>query len=307
MTDSLQRSERMSPLYRALATHRVKRGAIELAFLAVLYVAYGASRLLASNDFAPARGHALDILTFEKSWRIDVESWLNDRFVQYDWLGVFGSYWYATTHYIVTIVVLIWIYWRSASEYVTARRSLVLATIVGLMFYLTMPTAPPRLIEGVYVDVLNFYSYAGWWGADASAPKGLGGMTNELAAFPSLHAGWSLWVLLVLIRAGVPQVVQGLGLAYAAMMATVIVGTGNHWVVDVVVGWALGLVAFGVVIAWERRSPVLAHEEAHLRVSLIDGPIEPRGDLFADDPALVLRNEVAGSRDDLEGLRNREC
>lgn len=300
MSNSTRPPVRRSPLSWLFSASRIKRGAIEFAFLAVLYVAYSASRLLASNDFAPARGRALDILTFEKSWRIDFESWLNDKFVQHDWLGVFGSYWYATTHYIVTMIVLIWIYRRSAGEYVTARRSLALATIVGLMFYLVMPTAPPRLIEGMYVDVLNFYSYAGWWGADASAPKGLGGMTNELAAFPSLHAGWSLWVALVLIRAGVPKVVQGLGLAYAVMMTIVIIGTGNHWVLDAVVGWAIVLAAFGVVIAWERRSPVMAHEEAHLRSAL-----KPLDDVIGDDPALVLRNEVTGPRDDMQGLGDR--
>ena len=60
-----------------------------------------------------------------------------------------------------------------------------------------MPTAPPRFIGG-YVDVLSLHAADGWWGADASAPRGLGGLTNELAAFPSLHAGWSLWVALAL-------------------------------------------------------------------------------------------------------------
>jgi hypothetical protein len=240
---------------------RLKRGLIELTFLAFIYVAYSASRLLASNDFAPARGRALDILEFEKSWRIDCESWLNDKFVQYDWLGVFGSFWYATTHYIVTAVILVWIYRRSASEYVTARRALVLTTVIGLSFYLLMPTAPPRLISGMYADVLSLHSAVGWWGADASAPKGLGGITNELAAFPSLHAGWALWVTIVLIRAGTPRIVRALGLLYTATMAVVIVGTGNHWVLDAVVGWLIVLVAYGGVIAWERQSPVTAHED----------------------------------------------
>ena len=75
-------------------------------------------------------------------------------------------------------------------------------------------------------------------------------MTNELAAFPSLHAGWALWVAIVLIRAGVPKIVQALGLAYAGIMTIVIVGTGNHWVLDAVVGWLVVLAAFGGVIAW---------------------------------------------------------
>ncbi len=239
---------------------RLRRGAIELAFLAVLYLGYSASRLLASADFAPARGHALDLRAFEAVWRIDLERWLNVQFVQHDWLGLIGSYWYATTHYAVTIAVLIWLYRRSASQYVTARRALVIATLVGLFFYLSTPTAPPRLVGG-YVDVLSLHSASGWWGADASAPQGLGGLTNELAAFPSMHAGWALWVALVFIRAGLPRVVQGLGLLYVLVMTIDIVGTGNHWLVDVFAGWAIVLVAFGLVNIWERRSPVVAHEE----------------------------------------------
>lgn len=265
MTKSSQETRSEVAVRTPAAFHRLKRGAIELTFLAILYVAYSASRLLASNDFAPARGRALDILSFEKAWRIDAESWLVDKFVEHDWLGLFGSYWYATTHYIVTAAVLVWVYRRSASEYVTARRALVFATLVGLAFYLLIPTAPPRLIDG-YTDVLSLHSASGWWGADASAPKGLGGMTNELAAFPSLHAGWAVWCALVLIRAGVPRFVQGLGVLYAFTMTVVIVGTGNHWVLDAIVGWIVVLVAFGAVIAWERRSPVVAHEDQHLQL-----------------------------------------
>lgn len=246
---------------RIPAAYRVKRGLIELAFVAILYVGYSASRLIASDDFAPARGHALDILGFEKDWRIAVESSLNDLFVRVDWLGVFGSYWYATTHYVITIVALVWLYRRSATEYVTARRALALATIGGLVFYLLAPTAPPRLVDGLYVDVLSLHADAGWWGADASAPRGFGAWTNELAAFPSLHAGWSLWVALILVRAGVPRVWRLLGWAYAATMAIVIVGTGNHWVLDVLFGWALVVMAFTATTAWERRSPVNAHED----------------------------------------------
>lgn len=249
-----------SPGAPSVASVRLRRAVIELTILAVLYVGYSASRLFASDEFAPARGRALDLLAFERTWRIDVESWLNGQFVQHDWLGLFGSYWYATTHYLVTGLVLLWLYRRSATEYVTARRTLVFATLIGLACYLTIPTAPPRLV-GSYADVLSLHSAAGWWGADASAPKGLGDMTNELAAFPSMHAGWALWVALVLIRAGVPRFVQGLGLLYALTMTIVIVGTGNHWLIDAIAGWLVVLVVFGCAAAWERRSPVTAHED----------------------------------------------
>lgn len=239
---------------------RLRRGAIELAFLAVLYVGYSASRLLASDDLAPARARALELVSFERTWHLDVEARINAIFVAHDWLGIVSSYWYATTHYLVTAVVLLWLYRRSASSYVVARRVLVIATLASLWFFLTLPTAPPRLVGG-YADVLSLHAASGWWGADASAPQGLGHLTNELAAFPSMHAGWALWVALVLVREKVPRPVQALGLLYAAGMAVDVLGTGNHWVLDVVVGWAVVLVAFGVVVAWERRDPVVAHEE----------------------------------------------
>src|SRR5207342_655398 len=88
---------------------------------------------------------------------------------------------------------------RGRDIYVPARRALLVGTIVALVAYLLLPTAPPRLFGG-YADVLALTSGDGWWGGDASAPKGLGGLTNQLAAFPSLHAGWALWVAMVVRR-----------------------------------------------------------------------------------------------------------
>jgi hypothetical protein len=242
-------SERASdamPLFR--------RTGFEIALIAALYIGYCITRTFASTAFAPARGRALDILAFEKAWRIDIEAWLNDLFFAHDWLAVLSSYWYATTHYFITLAALVWIFRRSATQYITARRALVFASLMGLTFYLLMPTAPPRLVGG-YHDILSMNSEIGWWGQNGSAPKGMGNITNELAAFPSLHAGWSLWVALVLIRAGVPKIVQALGLIYAAIMTFVIVGTGNHWILDAVMGWAVVVVAFVVMVAWERRGP----------------------------------------------------
>lgn len=237
------------------------RAGVEIVLIGVLYVGYVVSRTFADTAFAPARGRALDILTFEKSWRIDVESWLNEIFFEHDWIGIASSYWYATTHYFVTLGVLIWLYRRSRPLYLTARRSLVLASLIGLAFYLLMPTAPPRLVDYGYHDILSLHSNIGWWSQNGSAPKGMGDITNDLAAFPSLHAGWSLWVAIVLIMAGVPKIVKLLGLAYAVTMALVIIGTGNHWLVDAAVGWIVVLVSFGVVTAWERGCSARSHDD----------------------------------------------
>src|SRR6476620_11047212 len=125
--------------------------------------------------------------------------------------------------------------------YVPARRALAIATILGLVAYLLLPTAPPRFIQG-YVDVLSLHAADGWWSTDASAPRGLGHLTNELAAFPSLHAGWALWVAIAIQEVTRNRVLRTLGWAHAVITATVIVGTGNHWTLDVIVGWLVVLV-----------------------------------------------------------------
>ena len=49
------------------------------------------------------------------------------------------------------------------------------------------------------------------------------------------------------------------GWAYAAGTSVVIVGTGNHWVIDVVVGWLVVLVGFAVAAG--SRGPDAAQVE----------------------------------------------
>ncbi|WP_370201026.1 phosphatase PAP2 family protein [Aeromicrobium sp.] len=233
----------------------VRAVVLEVALIAVLYVGYSASRMLASDDRGAALDRAKDLLGLEKAWHLDVEQALNTWVVHHDLVAVASSYWYATAHYVVTAVVLVWLFVRRRWLYGRARTSLVVASLAGLACYLTVPMAPPRFVEG-YTDVLALHSAAGWWGSDASAPRGMGDLTNELAAFPSLHAGWALWVALALTAAGVGRVWRTLGWAHALVTAFVVVGTGNHWLLDVVGGWAVVAVAWATVeIVTQRRAP----------------------------------------------------
>ncbi|MDN4159967.1 phosphatase PAP2 family protein [Nocardioides abyssi] len=216
---------------------------LELALVLTLYVLYSGSRLFADDALAPALERARELLDVERLMGLHWEASLNQVFVEIKVLGLLSSYWYATAHYVVTAAVLLWLYRLGPERYVPARRALVAATLVGLALYLLLPTAPPRFMDG-YVDVLSLHAADGWWGSDASAPKGLGGLTNQLAAFPSLHAGWALWVALVVQRNARTPWVRALGWAHALITAVVIVGTGNHWVLDAVAGWLVIVVGF---------------------------------------------------------------
>ena len=213
-----------------------------------LWVLYSLARLVADTSMAPALDRAHELLQFEQGLGIHWEIPLNQLFTDHRVIGLLGSYWYASLHYVVTVAVLVWLWRLGADRYGPARRALVIGTLIGLLCYISMPTAPPRFISG-YVDVLRLHSADGWWGADASAPRGLGGLTNELAAFPSLHAGWALWVALALQLYATRHWVRVLGWVYAVGTTVVIVGTGNHWVIDAVVGWLVILVGWAVAVA----------------------------------------------------------
>lgn len=240
-----------TPQERRTLRHRlapVGAGLREFLLITVLYTGYFFSRWLASDNKDAAIHRAQELLRIEQAVRLNWEHWINDFFVRHDTIGLLACFWYATAHYIVTLTVLVWLYFKGRDAYLPARRALMVATVLALALYLMLPTAPPRFLEG-YTDVLALHSDQGWWGADASAPKGMGHLTNELAAFPSLHAGWSLWCALVLQRHARWRIVKVFGWVGAFITAAVVIGTANHWVLDVLVGWMVTIA--GVVAVWE--------------------------------------------------------
>lgn len=221
----------------------VSRSALrELALLVVLFVGYTASRLLASDNIEAAALHAAEILEVEAAFGLDVEAPLNAWLMQVPGLPLATSFWYASLHYFITPLVLIALWRRGWEAYAPARTALGVATGLALVGYLLYPTAPPRLITG-YTDVLAHTSASGWWGAEASAPRGFGEATNQLAAMPSMHVGWAFWVAFVAARHVQRRWVRAAAYAYAGVTSVVVVVTANHWVLDGVVGAVLVLAA----------------------------------------------------------------
>jgi hypothetical protein len=80
------------------------------------------------------------------------------------------------------------------------------------------------------------YSSYGWWGGQASAPRGMGAMTNQYAAMPSLHVGWALWCGVMLWRYGGTRLTKILGVAYPLLTALAVMGTANHYFLDAAAG-----------------------------------------------------------------------
>jgi hypothetical protein len=232
------------------------RAARELVLIGLLYVAYSGVRLLADTHVAAAVDRATSLLHVERLLGLDVEGALNHVIAQTTWLGVGMSYWYSLLHYVVTPAVLVWMFWRHRDAYPRVRNALILASAVALLGYLLLPMAPPRLMASGYVDVLAQTAQYGWWSDHASAPVGLGGLTNEFAAMPSLHVGWAVWVAWA-IAARTGWWGRALAITYAVGTTVVVIGTGNHWLLDAVAGAALMGVAIVVTGRVGRRSPGL--------------------------------------------------
>lgn len=242
-----------TPTSRTAGT-RPLRGVRELSFLTLLYTAYAASRILAEDAFAPARDRALRIVALEDAMLLDVERAVVAWFAAHDDAGLTAAYYYAIAHYVVTAAALGWLYLTRESLYPRARQTLVASTLVALAGYLLMPTAPPRLVG--FPDLMAVHADSGWWGEAASAPQGLGWMTNQLAAFPSMHAGWALWVALAISAATASRALRIASWAHAVITAVVVVGTGNHWLLDVVAGWAVVYLAWRVTERGDQGSTV---------------------------------------------------
>ncbi|MBV2357568.1 phosphatase PAP2 family protein [Streptomyces sp. J2-1] len=213
----------------------------ELPLILLVYGCYSAGRLLARGDVSSAVDHGLALLRAEKALRLNFEHPLNRLFTREPWLGVPADFWYASLHYLVTPAVLVWLFRARAERYRAARTWLMTSTFLGLIGFTLLPTCPPRLLSAGYgfVDTMAHYSSYGWWGSEASAPRGLGGMTNQYAAMPSLHVGWALWCGVMLWRFGGSRLLKVLGVAYPLLTALVVMGTANHYFLDAVAGVAV--------------------------------------------------------------------
>ncbi|MFI6011358.1 phosphatase PAP2 family protein [Streptomyces sp. NPDC051243] len=223
------------------ATRTRLRWWTELPLILLVYACYSAGRLLARGDVNGAVDHGLAILDIEKALYLNAEHPLNRLFTREPWLGVPADFWYASLHYLVTPVLLVWLFRSRTVHYRAARTWLMTSTFIGLIGFTLLPTCPPRLLDAShgFVDTMAHYSSYGWWGGEASAPKGLGGLTNQYAAMPSLHVGWALWCGVILWRYSGTRLAKVAAIAYPLITTIVVMGTANHYFLDAVAGAAV--------------------------------------------------------------------
>jgi hypothetical protein len=226
---------------------------VEATIQLLVFVAYYLTQGHSLGGAGAANKHGHAIWRWENAHLLAPEPVLNALLSQLTPLAVAAGYCYATLHFVVTPMVLIWTYRTHADSYRTARTAFVAATLLGLCCFYVYPTTPPRLLAGTGItDTLAQVHQWGWWGAQNSAPHGMQGLANELAAMPSLHVAWAVWAGFLLARHAGSRVVRIAGGAYPVVISVDVMATGNHYLLDVVGGVAVIAVTAALATAWRR-------------------------------------------------------
>ncbi|MEI7033704.1 phosphatase PAP2 family protein [Streptomyces pratensis] len=239
---------------------------LELLLIRVVYSAYAQVRLAATAGRPLAEEHGRQIHAIEQWLHIDIEHWVNHTVVRITWLSEFFDYYYLTFHFIVPLTILGVLYVRRPADYRWVRSSIGFATLLALVGFWLYPLAPPRLMPGLgFIDTVH--------GVQDFAKPDYGTLTtvtNQYAAMPSLHFGWSLWCGVVIVMLAPRMWMKALGLLHPLFTIAAIVATANHWVLDAV-GGAL-VVALGFALTYLLSGPrALTTDRADG-----GGPTEPR-------------------------------
>lgn len=279
------RSSLGSSLSRSLRDRSPRRPRIwfEIALIAVSYWVYSLIRNAVPEHEATAQNHAQWIWDVQSSMGLAFERAVNHGVNDITWLIVGMNYYYATLHFIVTIAVLVWLYRWQPGRYAAARTALFATTAVALVGYYFYPLAPPRLMDGMdFVDTVVVH---GTWGSMASGD--MANVSNQYAAMPSMHIGWSAWCGVIIVLLARRRWVKALGLLYPTVTLVVIVATANHFWLDAVGGLLCLAFGFAITYAWFRAHPHQLSAEMPKRPAKPAKAAEPAGSGEKAVPASV--------------------
>ncbi|MCU1452779.1 MAG: hypothetical protein JWN46_925 [Acidimicrobiales bacterium] len=218
--------------------------------------------------------HARSVIHLERALGLFFEPRLQRWYLGLPAHGLirFWNIFYGTLHFVVTIGVLVFAFRRVPDRYRFLRTTLAATTAVALVGFATFSLMPPRLLDdntafGACAGLAE--SCHGYGVQDTIAVHGglwqfgkgaMSSVSNQFAAMPSLHFGWSSWCALTLLVCLRRNRWRWLALLYPAATLFCILVTGNHYWIDALAGaitLATGaLIATAVERLWHRVRPL---------------------------------------------------
>jgi PAP2 superfamily len=226
---------------RPLVHRRAQAAAREVLIIVLAALVYAGVRVLTEGDSREAVANGRRILRLEHALHIQWESGLQAQVLAREWLATLADWVYIWGFWPVLAAAAIFLYARHRDEYVLLRNAVFISGLIGFVFFALLPVAPPRLADPSVVDTIREHTT---WYRTMQPIK----LTNQYAAMPSLHVGWSVLVGIALARA----IRHPAAYAFAALMPTAmalaVVVTANHYVADVLVGGAVAGTALAIAL-----------------------------------------------------------
>ena len=228
-------------------------GAMLLGWLPLLALLVVYDYLRGAVSVAPARAHVATQIAVDRwlAGGADPTRWLQQHLWSpghphwYDY-GVWAVY---MTHFFVVWLVAAWLWRASRRRFAHYSALTVVLTMAAFVVYWRYPAQPPWMAsDAMRIGPLDRIVPTIW---DQLGVKSLqsvyenGDVVNPVAAMPSLHAAYPLMLLLFFWGAG-RRVRAGLAL-YTVAMGFALVYSGEHFVLDILAGWALAAAAYAVV------------------------------------------------------------
>jgi hypothetical protein len=220
----------------------------QLAIWFGFFVGYQLARGLADRNPAKAFQNGLAVVNFEtrvthRLYELTFQNFVDQRHL----LETAVSWTYWNSEFTVVGLAVLWVYLRRHEGFHRFRNSILLANTIGLLGYVFVPTAPPRLLGVGFVN---------------SHRDGLVSLAaNPYAAMPSLHAADALIVGVVLFSLSRSLWAKLVWAIWPAWVWFAVMATGNHFWLDCIAGIGVAILAMTAVYN-ERIRHVLAARRA---------------------------------------------
>jgi hypothetical protein len=224
----------------------------ELVYAGLFYLVYSLIRDIHGErpvSVEQAFHNATRVITVERWVGLFQESRIQSWFLGWHWFLRFWDEFYGSAHFVVTIAVLVWLFFRQRDRYPLLRNALAFTTALALIGFAFFPLMPPRLLPSPYHFVDTLRTVGGLWSFE-SGP--VSAVSNQYAAMPSLHCAWALWCAIAVAPAIRNRALRLLVILYPIATLFCIVVTGNHFFLDALGGAACLAVGYG--LAWLLRS-----------------------------------------------------
>jgi membrane-associated phospholipid phosphatase len=223
-------------------------GLRQIAWVVAGIVIYFGVRGQTAASADTAREHAREVLWLERRLGIQVEGLLQTPVQESATLEAAVNWIYIWGHWPVIIATLSWLLWKNRTVFLRLRNAMMISGGIGMVIFALYPVMPPRLLDLGLVDTVTRSSESY---RVLQPPM----FTNQYAAMPSLHVGWDLLVGMAIVAAATSVWLRAVGFVLPMLMTLAVVLTANHYLLDVVAGIALVLVAHVIALIIERRRP----------------------------------------------------